>query len=73
MAAGKGKKQADDDDVVVTVSGASRVDGVDPGGVIPWDGDLQRLRGRMLAGLVSVTVGGVEIDDGHVVAKMEGA
>jgi hypothetical protein len=60
-------------EVVVTVSGSHAVDGVAPGGRLPWDGDLYRLRGLMLAGHVTVTVGGDQISDGHIVARMEGA
>ncbi len=59
--------------VIVTVTGACRVDGVEPGGRLAWNGDLERLRGLMLAGHVSVTVDGEPISDGHVVARMEGA
>lgn len=60
-------------EVVVTVSGSHAVDGVAPGGRLPWDGDLYRLRSLMLAGHVTVTVGGDQISDGHIVARMEGA
>ena len=60
-------------EVVVTVTGSRRVDGVEPGGRLSWDGDLARLRGLMLGGHVTVTVGGEQISDGHIVARMEGA
>lgn len=60
-------------EVVVTVSGLTSVAGVKPGGRLPWDGDLVRLRGLMLGGYVTVTVGGETISDGHIVARMEGA
>lgn len=61
------------DEVVITVTGSTTVLGVKPGGVVPWDGDLERLRWLVGGGYVTCTVGGVEIGDGHIVAKMEGA
>lgn len=63
----------DPGEVVVTVTGSRTVDGVAPGGRLVPVPPLVRLRRLLKGGHVTVTVGGEQISDGHIVAKMEGA
>jgi hypothetical protein len=59
--------------VVVKVTGSHAVDGVEPGGTLPVTTDLHRLRYLLNAGHVTITVDGNKINDGHLVARIEGA
>lgn len=60
-------------EVVVRVTGSHVIDGVAPGGLLDPDMESARLRYLVNAGHVSVTVGGKQITDGAIVARIEGA